>query len=140
MTLWYGRGGPWHGMGMSPRDVVAEAYDDLDADEPQVIGNITGQDALDGAALRRLREALPNVSVAGLTMDDAGRVQVVVNVRAPGRVARYDATGSTIAEAADKCREELGPKCICGDLIMGVWHPFDHKDGEGCREPASSGA
>ena len=65
------------------------------------------QDYVDGAALRRLREALPNE-----------RVHLTIGLRAINRKGAYPlfmtATdgrvyyGHTIAEAADKCREALG--------------------------------
>jgi hypothetical protein len=75
------------------------------------------QDARDGAALRRLREALP-VSVGQHAYIDAiwnGRpdASFVVVVRTYGDDRRsIDITrkGTTIAEAADACREALsGP-------------------------------
>ena len=76
-----------------------------------------GQDQLDGCALRRLREALP-VSVGQHAYIDAiwnGRpdASFVVVVRTYGDDRRsIDITrkGTTIAEAADACREALsGP-------------------------------
>jgi len=62
--------------------------------------NSKDQDALDGAALRRLREA------SGAWRVDTYVYQTgSVVVRVPGVSA---AGGATIAEAADRCREALG--------------------------------
>ena len=114
MTEWRGCGGPWHGMGMGPRDTVAVAYDDIDGDDPQVVAFITGQDALDGAALRRLREALPNGWGFGIwtpaLADTRGRTWMIC-ARAKSDlkgVHQLNVAADTIAEAADKCREALG--------------------------------
>ena len=75
------------------------------------------QDELDGAALRRLREALPegmwcmvmpdtrSILAAAEFGPDGGRIAMFVFTREdPKSQAVF---GATIAEAADKCREAL---------------------------------
>lgn len=71
------------------------------------------QDALDGAALRRLREALPESWASGgyvLIEEGNGDVLVAVGHYMPYEPDERDPVvrADTIAEAADKCREELG--------------------------------
>jgi hypothetical protein len=66
------------------------------------------QDALDGAALRRLREAWrPEFGYWDLYIDHTGVPHIAVT-----KPNDYEPTewyfGATIAEAADKCREALG--------------------------------
>lgn len=68
------------------------------------------QDLLDGAALRRLREALPDGYEATLSLGDhpyMHAVAIVVDNQDPTHLPDYWG-GATIAEAADKCREALG--------------------------------
>lgn len=72
---------------------------------------MTEQDALDGAALRRLREALPEgwqLILEGpypqSLSNKAWWVEPTPNVA--GQM-EADYGGTTIAEAADKCREAL---------------------------------
>ena len=60
------------------------------------------QDRLDGAALRRLREALPDWHVK--VDAAAGYVEVKVLLHSQVMAQFW---GATIAEAADKCREAL---------------------------------
>ena len=67
------------------------------------------QDALDGAALRELREALPEDG--GWLVEDDGEDGVLVYA-GPRYSHDYEGRGATIAEAADKVtaklREALG--------------------------------
>ena len=74
------------------------------------------QDQEDGRALRELRETLPEakVEVVEYTLTKTERLVVAVGVekRRPVRVGRSTfirawGEGSTIAEAADACREAL---------------------------------
>lgn len=106
MTTWRGKGGPWHGLVMAPNDIVAVASDQVDR------VTITGQDALDGAALRRLRESLREddvIVLRGPRPDDGYWEVDVLKLGAPGPAEGEveDMDGATIAEAADKCREAL---------------------------------
>ena len=80
--------------------------DVLDGDELRMV---TRQDALDGAALRRLREALPE-GWRWTAFEEAGELHVlaVQPKDPPPTVDIHEGIGDTIAEAADKCREELG--------------------------------
>jgi hypothetical protein len=71
----------------------------------------TLDDAEDGAALRRLREALPDGAQV-LVTPDVGGFTVAWRYREPDRIEGWYAggplgAGATIAEAADKCREAL---------------------------------
>jgi len=66
------------------------------------------QDAADGAALRRLREALPEGTYASVVMGDPGYRQpygILLEMRGRYTASWYGA--DTIAEAADACREAL---------------------------------
>lgn len=63
------------------------------------------QDIADGAALRRLREALPRKSVCRVWLSPTSDALVVV-LRAVSGSEMANGTG-TIAEAADACREGL---------------------------------
>jgi len=66
---------------------------------------MTAQDLADGAALRRLREALgPDDS---FDLGVAWRGWAVGAWHAPSQRRLVDTTGDTIAEAADACREAL---------------------------------
>jgi len=70
------------------------------------------QDRRDGAALRRLREALPEgwVAIAGFGYTEPGTPEFEVDAWPHGRQAEQDwaiGHGATVAEAADKCREAL---------------------------------
>ncbi len=74
------------------------------------------QDALDGAAMRRLREALPEGAWYELSTPADGDVEPGLEYSVilwPVRDGNDDWAGvfheaATIAEAADKCREALG--------------------------------
>ena len=69
--------------------------------------NNSNNDALDGAALRRLREALPEgTHVALVEWPEEWNAGVMRDGSPPSPVVT--ATGPTIAEAADKCRKALG--------------------------------
>lgn len=65
------------------------------------------QDARDGEALRRLREALPTGTFLSASFPDECRwlVEVLDGVHMGDLVQRGD--GATIAEAADACRAAL---------------------------------
>jgi hypothetical protein len=65
--------------------------------------DVTGslQDLMDGAALRRLREALPDMT---LTAEYVAEWHLTVSLHGQPLWQGY---GATIAEAADKCREAL---------------------------------
>ena len=65
------------------------------------------QDYADGAALRRLREALPERDIkVWVEVGDHGYIDNVALFCEVGSLAEYFG-GATIAEAADKCREAL---------------------------------
>lgn len=114
---------------MSERDTIRAFIptDGLVIDGDLVDGKIIGQwqqDIKDGAALRRLREALPD---DGVGFEMGAWVRREDDPQFPGWGFRVDAEwwtdtedgsrfhsahgrGSTIAEAADKCREALEGK------------------------------
>ena len=77
--------------------LVSLMNDDLPEDAHTTIYNV--QDALDGAALRRLREATGKRKVEVSIFETS-----IVVVRVP---YVHAAGGDTIAEAADECREAL---------------------------------
>jgi hypothetical protein len=90
---------------MSEADVTIT----VGADAAQEFVNFA-QDRADGAALRRLREALPregHVVVFSMSelLDRPWGAQAYIGDEIP---AQYKGVGRTIAEAADKCREALG--------------------------------
>lgn len=68
------------------------------------------QDRLDGAALRRLREALPEGMIIDIHLGAhpyKSPVAILVTREPYATTSQYWG-GDTIAEAADKCREALG--------------------------------
>jgi hypothetical protein len=80
------------------------------------------QDHADGAALRRLREALPEGWLWTVGPDEFGQPVPVIVVAGPVDLDDYPeypdgwpyiGFGTTLAEACDKCREALGG----GDLL-----------------------
>ena len=79
-------------------EVIAE-----DGGNAYMVRGKAAQDLRDGAALRRLREALPRAVRVQVVFDPARYSDQVV-VSTPD----YVALGQTLAEAADKCREALG--------------------------------
>ena len=83
-----------------------------DPDGDAYTSEYTVQDALDGAALRRLREALPYRIEASWRHDSAGRWEdhwwMRVDYEVKDGLDYVDSDGATIAAAADKCREALG--------------------------------
>jgi len=87
----------WVGGDRSGNDLVApDAY---------MLTGQAAQDYADGAALRRLREALPEgTHVALVEWPGEWNVGVMRDGSPPSPV--MTATGDTIAEAADKCRME----------------------------------
>lgn len=72
------------------------------------------QDALDGAALRRLRESLPVASHVEVKswVDD----WIVAVLRVIDGEPAASSRAATIAEAADACREELEAGSLTGSL------------------------
>ena len=65
------------------------------------------QDELDGAALRRLREADEKVRGVTIVLACVNRWHITVEVWRDGKLTHGSGEGATIAEAADKCREAL---------------------------------
>ena len=87
---------------MTPREAAESLNLAYLMEDGEEVGILTGQDALDGAALRRLREAVG---------DETG---VIVFAWSEGITVETDplrgdvGEGATIAEAADMHREALG--------------------------------
>ncbi len=86
----------WESVGEKRREWEDKVY----ADERQ--------DALDGAALRRLREALPEGAWFDVKSPIGTREWCVVVYHSDDRMYEDWHCGGIVAEAADACREALG--------------------------------